>query len=97
MMVRKIRLKQDHLLDIDDFFSVFKSNVCELFSDDWQGLGVPKLGQSSIVSLSNEKNYEANDKESHEAALHNILLSKHRWIKRLAGLHNLLNLIRARI
>jgi len=94
MLVSEMRLKQDHLLDIDDFFSIFKSNVCELFSDNWQWLGVPELGQSSIVPLSNEKNYEADDKESHEAALHHVLLSKHCRVKRLVWLHNLLNFIR---
>ena len=92
-MVSEIQLKQDDLLDIDDFFSVFKSNVCELFSDDWQGLGVPKLGQCSVVSLSNEKNNEADDEESHEAALHNVLLSEYRWVKRLVRLHHLLDFI----
>lgn len=64
------------LFHINFDFAVFHADVGELLTDQRQRLGVPKLGEGSVVSLSNEKHDETDDKESHEDALHGVLLSE---------------------
>ena len=40
-----------YLLNADFVTAIFHSDVCELLSDQWQRLLVPKLGEQSIVPL----------------------------------------------
>ena len=44
---------------------------------------MPKLGNGRIVTLANEENDEADDKEGHETALHHVLLRENDWVEGL--------------
>ena len=44
---------------------------------------MPKLGNGRIVTLANEENDEADDKEGHETALHHVLLREDDWVEGL--------------
>ena len=68
-------------IDIDS--AVIHTHISEVFSNQRQRLLVPKLGNGCIVTLANEENDEADDKEGHETALHHILLREDDWVEGL--------------
>lgn len=70
------------LFDLD--FAILHADIGEMLTDKRQRLCVPQLSNSSVVSLSNEEDGKADDKESHEAAFHSVGLGKHYWIEGLA-------------
>ncbi len=51
--------------------------------DKRQRFGVPQLSECSVVSLADEQNSKADDKEAHKAAFHDVFLSKDYWVKGL--------------
>ena len=70
-----------NLLDVDLDLAIFHSNVSKLLSDERQRNFVPEFSKNGVVPLTKEKDNEADNKECHEAAFHDICLGKLDWVE----------------
>jgi len=73
------------LLHIDVDSSIFHTNIRKLFTNEGKRFFMPQLGESCVMPLAHEKDYEANNEEGHETAFHDILLSEFHGVKRLCN------------